>query len=121
MNTTTTPHSPDDDPNREAAILIGKLTVLIGDLKKQIDANAAAIVALEKLVHAHPQQVAGLLGENETKAAQRQNGYASEVRAAIADLTKLTEDRVTGLHARLIMVIVAVVAFGVVALVRLFA
>jgi hypothetical protein len=42
MNTTT-PNNPDDDP-AQAAILIARLTVFLGELKKQADANAAAIL-----------------------------------------------------------------------------
>lgn len=117
MNTT----NPDDDPTRQAAVLIGKLTILLGDFKKQVEANATAIAALEKLVHAQQQQFAQQLGDLDVKVAQRQHGHAQDIKTAISALSTLTDERATGLHARLIVIIVALAAIGGGMIIRLFA
>jgi hypothetical protein len=121
MNTTTPPNNPDDDPVLQAALLIAKLTVFLGEIKKQADANAAAIAALEKLMLTQQQQIAQQLGALDVKVAQRQHAYATDVKNDIATLSKIADERVTGLHARLIAIIVILAAVGFVAIIRLFA
>ena len=118
MNTTN-PYNPDDDP-AQAAILIAKLTVFLGDLKKQADANANAIAALDNIVQGQQQQIAQQLGALDVKVAQRQHVYANDVKNDIATLSKVADERVTGLHARLIVIIVVVVAVGAATIIRLF-
>jgi hypothetical protein len=89
--------APDDDHAKKAVILIDKLTVALGDLRQQVEANAQATASLSKLNQDLQQKIDAL--RLPTPSAPRTQPPAAS-KTDLDDFASRIEDRILGLHAR---------------------
>ena len=110
----TTPSTSDDDPGREAAILIARLTIVAGDLKQQVAANTQNTATLEKLIREEVQQKLthqlSALGVSLAGQQADISGLKTEVTA----IPTLIDRRFVGLHGRFILIITLLASVGAV-------
>lgn len=99
--------NPDDDPSQKAVILIDKLTVALGDLKQQVEANAKETALLSKLNQNLQQKL------DDLRIPRPPTPPTSPAPATKPDLDTLEqriEDRIFGLHARCYALLAAGIA-----------
>ncbi len=120
MNTNPT-QTPGDDPDKQAAMLIAKLTVLLGELKQQITANAQATATLDKLVREEIQRkITEQIAVIDASIAARHQATGTVINKHLESITAQIDRQLTGLCFYFIVILTLLVGVGAVAIIAIF-